>query len=68
MKIYRDSNVFAGQPHPMKRRTIMCVDFKENAIADASCNDIGDKPSEMEPCENSLPLCYEDNNENSNMI
>lgn len=46
----------------------MCIDFKENAIADVSCKDIGQRPTETEPCDKTLPFCYEDNNENTNMI
>lgn len=52
----------------MKRRTIMCMDYKENAITDASCKDSGERPDETEPCDDSLPFCFEENNENSNMI
>ncbi|XP_055304525.1 A disintegrin and metalloproteinase with thrombospondin motifs 7 [Sitodiplosis mosellana] len=59
-----------GQPPPVKRRTIMCVDFKENALSDSSCSNIEERPSETEICDINLPFCNgeEDNNENSNMI
>lgn len=52
----------------MKRRTIMCVDYRENALSDVSCNNIEERPIELEPCDINLPYCDEDNNENSNMI
>lgn len=60
----------SGQPHPVKRRTIMCVDYKENALPDTSCSNIEERPSETEMCDTNLPFCNgeEDNNENSNMI
>lgn len=59
-----------GQPHPMKRRTIMCVDYNENALSDDSCTNLGERPFETEFCDINLPYCNgeEDNNENSNMI
>lgn len=48
----------------------MCVDYKENALSDTSCSNIEERPSETEACDNNLPFCNgeEDNNENSNMI
>lgn len=58
----------SGQPHPVKRRTIMCVDFMENALSDASCSNIEERPIETALCDINLPYCEEDNNENSNMI
>lgn len=63
-------STFAGQPHPMKRRTIMCVDYRENALSDASCSNIEERPMETDLCDMNLPFCNgeEDNNENSNMI
>lgn len=57
-----------GQPHPVKRRTIMCVDYKENALSDASCSNLKERPIETELCDIHLPYCEEDDNENSNMI
>lgn len=59
---------FSGQQHPVKRRTIMCVDYKENALSDASCSNIEERPTETELCDINLPYCDEDDNENSNMI
>lgn len=55
---------------PVKRRTIMCVDYNENALSDTSCSNIEERPSETEMCDINLPFCNgeEDNNENSNMI
>lgn len=54
----------------MKRRTIMCVDYNENALSDDSCTNLGERPLETEFCDINLPYCNgeEDNNENSNMI
>lgn len=53
----------------MKRRTIMCVDYMENALSDASCIR-EERPKETDLCDINLPYCNgeEDNNENSNMI
>lgn len=61
---------FVGQPNPVKRRTIMCVDFEETALSDTSCNNLEERPSETEICNINLPYCSgdEDNNENSNMV
>lgn len=57
-----------GQPHPEKKRTIMCVDYQENALSDTSCSNLKERPIETELCDIHLPYCEEDNNENSNMI
>lgn len=46
----------------------MCVDYKENALSDASCSNLKERPIETELCDIHLPYCEEDNNENSNMI
>lgn len=46
----------------------MCVDYKENALSDTSCNNLKERPIETELCDIHLPYCEEDDNENSNMI
>lgn len=59
----------SGQPEPVKRRTILCVDHKEIALSYTRCN-AEQRPSETEMCSANIPYCSgdDDNNENSNMI
>lgn len=56
-----------GQPDPMKRRSIMCVDQNEMALPDTRCTN-ETKPHDTDAC-GSLPYCNaDDDNSESNMI
>lgn len=55
-----------GQPEPLKRRSIMCVDQNEMALPDTRCTN-ETKPNDSGKCSANLPYCDADDNEN-NMI
>ncbi|KAG4065960.1 hypothetical protein HA402_006678 [Bradysia odoriphaga] len=57
-----------GQPEPLKRRSIMCVDQNEMALPDTRCTN-ETKPHDTDACGANLPYCNsDDNNSESNMI
>lgn len=57
-----------GQPEPLKRRSIMCVDQNEMALPDTRCTN-ETKPHDTDTCGANLPYCNsDDNNSESNMI
>lgn len=62
------SFIAKGQPDPMKRRSIMCVDQNEMALPDTRCTN-ETKPQDTATCGANLPYCNsDDNNSESNMI
>lgn len=57
-----------GQPEPLKRRSIMCVDQNEMALPDTRCTN-ETKPHDTDQCGANLPYCNsDDNSSESNMI
>ncbi|XP_055689829.1 A disintegrin and metalloproteinase with thrombospondin motifs 7 [Lutzomyia longipalpis] len=51
-----------GDPNPVKRRSIMCVNEYEMALPDSSCNE-SERPSDTMPCGQVIPTCSESNEE-----
>lgn len=50
-----------GQPDPLKRRSIMCVDQNEMALPDTRCTN-ETKPHDTDACGANLPYCNSDDN------
>lgn len=47
-----------GDPNPVKRRSIMCVNEYEMALPDTSCNE-SERPADTMPCSQVIPTCSE---------
>lgn len=55
-----------GTPDPIQRRSIMCVDHKDDPIADSRCQDL-ERPVDTKPCSTVVPYCDYDDDDESGM-
>lgn len=58
---------YLGQPEPLKKRSIMCVDQNEMALSDLRCN-LDQRPIDVETCGKGVPFCNSDDDNSENNI